>query len=171
VSASVLADVAGWPGYLVRSDGAVFKADGAELRRVPERLDCEGYATVNLRRASEPAYARVKVHRLVAFAFLPPPSCATHQVRHLDGSRTNSHHTNLAWGSVLENAADREAHGRTARGSRNGSAKLCEAQVVEIKRRLRSGEKQTYLAREFGVCIATVNFIATGRKWAWLQAS
>lgn len=58
-----------------------------------------------------------RVHRLVAEAFLPPPSqelittCAAQGhgkvlVRHLDDVKTNNFHRNLAWGTYADNSMD-----------------------------------------------------------------
>lgn len=70
------------------------------------------------------------VHELVALAFLGPPPSAEHEVRHLDGDRTNNRPSNLVYGTAKENAADREAHGRTARGNRNGNSRAARAARV-----------------------------------------
>jgi hypothetical protein len=60
------------------------------------------------------------VHELVAEAFHGP--CPEGQeVRHLNGNRFDNAARNLGYGTALQNAADREAHGRTARGDRNGN--------------------------------------------------
>jgi hypothetical protein len=102
--------------YEVREDGRVFSlrriAVGIrkQLRQAP---DSNGYPSVRI--CKDGKYKRIAVYRLVAARFLPerPPDS---EVRHLDGDRTNSHFTNLAWGSRKDNADDRERHGRTCRG-------------------------------------------------------
>lgn len=53
------------------------------------------------------------VHVLVATAFHGPPPSADSVVRHLDGDSLNCDADNLAWGTVAENVADRQAHGWT----------------------------------------------------------
>jgi hypothetical protein len=53
------------------------------------------------------------------------------QCRHLDGNRSNNRLDNLAWGTPLENGADKARHG-TAKGERNGRAKLTAAKVRRI---------------------------------------
>lgn len=52
-----------------------------------------------------------------------------------------------------------------ARGERNPNAKLTQAQVDEIRRRLASGESRHELAAEFGVTKCNVRFIAVGISW------
>lgn len=45
------------------------------------------------------------------------------------------------------------------------NAKLSKGQAIEIKMRIKGGEKQVYLAREFGVSAGCINAIAKGRTW------
>jgi hypothetical protein len=53
----------------------------------------------------------VGVHRLVAEAFLPPPSRGQNVVRHLDGNPMNNKSGNLAWGTQASCAhRSRPAH-------------------------------------------------------------
>ena len=77
--------------------------------------------------------------------------------------------SNLRWDTHKNNCADKIAHGTAQRGEKHGGSKLKNAQVLEIKRRLKNGESQASLIREFGRCQATINHIATGRQWGWLK--
>lgn len=56
-----------------------------------------------------------------------------------------------------------------ARGERNALAKLTEADVIDIRVRLASGETQRPLARTFGVCQATISEIARGATWRHVE--
>lgn len=55
----------------------------------------------------------VKVHVAVALAFLGPRPEGL-DIRHLDGDPTNAHASNLAYGTKLENEADKWRHGTRA---------------------------------------------------------
>lgn len=111
-----------FPNYAVSDHGRV-------RRIVPDRgrpcgiiaggVDKDGYRHVGLRRDGV-RYCR-RVHRLVCTAFHGPPPSPHHLAAHNDGSRVNNRPDNLRWATTKENHADREAHGRTARGERHGS--------------------------------------------------
>ena len=75
----------------------------------------------------------MKVHVLVCTAFNGSSSDPEMQVRHLDGMPTNNRPSNLRWGTALENAADRELHGRQMRGERSARALLSQAQVNQLR--------------------------------------
>lgn len=53
----------------------------------------------------------VSVHRAVCSAFHGPPPFLGAQVRHQNGRKGNNRETNLRWGTRLDNAVDRMAHG------------------------------------------------------------
>ena len=122
-----------------------------------------GYPQVNLRRngVAHP----MRVHCAVAAAFIGPRPDGC-EVRHLDGNPRNANAENLAYGTPSQNTEDRHRHGTILRRDRHPSARLSEADVVEIKRRLSVGGKQRAIAAEFNVSRTTISAIATGRSWA-----
>lgn len=105
-----------YPGrYLVSSLGRVMGTYGA---RGPARLLAIQPITRNGRTYLKVGMcvgyekARRGVHQLVAECFIGarPSDCT--QTRHLDGNQFNNAYWNLAWGTALDNAADRKRHGR-----------------------------------------------------------
>lgn len=109
------------------------------------------------------------VHRLVALVFHGEPPPGKKQVRHLDGNPGNNRASNLAWGTAIENGADTVRHGRSRPGARNGMAKLTDAIVSDIVRRVKSGERQVAVARTYGLCQSHVSRIISGEHWKHLQ--
>lgn len=112
------------PGYRVTDEGRVFSTEHnwrgygeRELSQLPHK---DGYLTVRL--VIDGKRKRFAVHRLVAAQYLPPRPSDQHEVRHLDGDKTNNRASNLAWGTRKENADDRERHGRTSRGPAHAEA-------------------------------------------------
>lgn len=55
------------------------------------------------------------------------------------------------------------------RGDSHPGAVMTAEIVLSCRRRVRDGETQTALAREYGVTVATMNDAVHGRTWAWLQ--
>lgn len=111
-------------GYSVSADGKVYSASGwrgHELRELQQHTNTHGYLCVHVVERSGKRGRRL-VHQLVAFYFVGPRPSPRHEVRHLDGNKTNNSAANLAWGTRKENAADREAHGRTSRGVAHAAA-------------------------------------------------
>lgn len=72
---------------------------------VRKQLDRYGYHYVPLRLNGRTK--NVKVHRLVAMAFIPNPINKS-DVNHIDGNKQNNHVSNLEWSTVKENV--RHAH-------------------------------------------------------------
>jgi hypothetical protein len=61
--------------------------------------------------------------------------------------------------------ASRRYPERQVRGSRQGSAKLTEAQVIAIREANRQGDSRRSLAQKYGVAIPTIDSIVTRRAW------
>lgn len=77
----------------------------------------------------------------------------------------------LFLGDQALNMRDCAGKGRTTRGEHSRSAKLTEDDVREIRRRYREGGiSQTALAREYGLCQASVHELVSGKTWGHVQA-
>lgn len=79
----------------------------------------------------------------------------------------------LFLGTAADNTADMLEKGRAAGGSLPGklnpSAKLGEEDVKKVKEKLRKGQSQASVAREFGVHTSTIHLIAKGKKWKHIK--
>ena len=125
----------------------------------------------------------VNAHRVVLERKLGRPLAAGMQACHVItcvSTRLCVRPSHLYEGSGAENAADREAQGRTARGDTHGSrtkrsdrprgsahglAKLTEDGVRSIKSRLAAGDTSASIARDYGVTPSTIGSIKLGRCW------
>lgn len=123
-----------------------------------------------------------KVHRLVAFAFIPNNENKP-QVNHIDGICTNNKVENLEWATHSENIdhaiknglfqmeADdalrkRSINKETKKGSLNGCSKLVESQVLEIRSKYNPGVyTRKMLGLEYGVDFTTIKDIVSRRRW------
>lgn len=157
------------------------------LELLPERLftpspNPQGYPQVSLTIGKKRRVARV--HRLVAEAFLSPPSqqlidsCKASglgyvSVNHIDNDVTNSIVSNLEWCNTKHNVDWTVESGRhvtkCTKGIRNVNNVLSDTQVMEILDHLKMGKlSQTEIAELYNVKQITISNIWTGRSWTWL---
>ena len=96
----------GWDGYYATTCGNIISAKGLFPLVLKQHND-RGYAKVCIKRRDGKT-ANLKVHRLVALAFLQAPSKDKYdglrdQVNHIDGDKLNNKLANLEWCSASEN--------------------------------------------------------------------
>lgn len=105
------------------------------------------------------------VSRIVCEHEYGPPPTPKHEAAHNCGKGHEGcvNRKHLRWATHIENMADQLIHGTSNRGERNGSAKLTEAQVLEIRA---ASDTQATIANRFGVSQATVSQIIKLQKWA-----
>lgn len=77
--------------------------------------------------------------------------------------------SHLFLGTPVDNAEDSRAKGRMALGQKSGRAKLNEQQALAIRELVASGERQSVLARRYGVGQDQISRIASGKRWAHLN--
>lgn len=144
----------GWPG--IRVDGGGKFRSGRTLR---QHINRKGYPMVRLYR--DGVSKGRSVHRIVLEAFEGPCPPGM-EARHLNGIRSDARLVNLAWGTKLENEADRKAHDTVPKGESHGGAKLTEADVIEIRA---SSLPTRVLSARFGVSVAAILDVRTRRRW------
>jgi hypothetical protein len=114
---------------------------------------------------------RMQAHRvaLLVAEGLPPDServYAAHApvVCHRSDCAAPAH---LRWATHAENMADKVPDGTENCGTRNGSAKLTDSQVVAIRREYnRGGVTHRVLAAQYAVSSATISDAINGRTWS-----
>lgn len=107
----------------------------------------------------------VKVHVLVLETFIGPRPPG-YESRHLNGDRSDSSLTNLAWGTHAENNEDAMKHGMIRLGERHQRAKLTAEDVKEIRRL--TGVSLSKLGRKFGVSPQHISKLKKRLVWAFL---
>lgn len=180
-----------FPDYAVSSEGRVKRVRPDYRGRSGNVLKqrCDRYAYLTLYRDRKPSV--VLVHRLACKAFHGPSPSPEHEVAHGDGNGLNNRRDNLRWATHVENEADKVVHGtglagrpswvppenrpygarhgrytkpeRTARGERNGLAKLTEAKVIKIRMDSRPRKE---IAADYCISVTMVGFIQRGISWA-----
>lgn len=131
--------------------------------------DLTGYKRVSIYVNGVPTDLRV--HRLVAAAFIPNPENKP-QVNHIDGNKSNNYVGNLEWCTNGENQKhayklglrDSRKNSINARGVKNPNCKLSESDVIDIRNKL-STQSGASLAREYNVSPATISNIRKNKKW------
>lgn len=161
----------GFPDYEASSLGRVKRVTDSGSWKAGRVLNPSvlhaGHHRVDLMRDGRPVHARV--NRLVCEAFHGPAPTLKHHAAHGDGNPGNDRADNLRWATCKQNHADRDLHGRTARGARQGSAKLCDEAVRDIRARLTTGESKQEIADRYGVTRQTIGSIASGVGWRHVQ--
>jgi hypothetical protein len=137
-------------------------------------LDHKGYLRTVIKRNGR--LQTVKIHRLVADAFLPDPK---EQVNHKNFIKTDNHIENLEWMTNAENYAHAKASGRnqpykftsenqpeSLKGESNGQSVLTEEDVREIRRRFKPRVvTREILALEFNVKSSTIKDVVNRKSW------
>lgn len=113
----------------------------------------------------------MKIHRLVAKAFIPNPDNKP-QVNHKDCNKANNRADNLEWVTNQENIDHGKRNGRfkgrSNPGSSNGRAKLTESDIIEIRRTCVKGSREygmVALGEKYGVSSTQINRIVSGESW------
>jgi hypothetical protein len=153
--------------YSVSSWGRVRNDENGQLRKLTKMKRGVGYWIITLKENGKGS--TLYIHHLVSAAF-NGPTPKGEEIRHRDGNCDNNKNTNLIFGTRAQNLADKKIHGTQTRGEKHCTAKLTEAQVLEIRNR---ATKETYenLAKEYGVATMTVWKAATGKTWAHLPGA
>jgi hypothetical protein len=159
--------VTGYSGrYEVSRAGEIRRADGRLVGLIRRK---DGYVLVRL---SGPR-ALLRVHRVVAEAFLPNPDSKPF-VNHLDCNPANNTAQNLEWCTQAENIGYASSLGRMQTdywtGRRSPNAKLTDQQAQEIRIQYASGGASwAFLADQYGVGKRTIGKIIKGQSYAPVQ--
>jgi hypothetical protein len=144
--------VPGYAGYSVSDDGAIRGPRGAlrPMARATGHLFVLPYRR-----------GRLYVHVAVLTAFVGPRPVGQ-EARHLNGVSSDNRLTNLAWGTRLQNAADRQLHGDEPHGDAKPNARLTSAQALAIRDDTRPSRE---VGAAYGVSHTAVLRIRRGEKW------
>lgn len=122
-----------------------------------------GYGLFRVRRP-DGSWLTVRAHRFLykrIFGELPK----TMEILHSCDVRRCIALQHLSPGTRQQNVEDAMQKDRHSRGERNGHARLTAQDVIEIRRRCASGEKQSAIARAFDTDQGTVSRIVNRKRW------
>jgi hypothetical protein len=124
----------------------------------------QGYGSFSLDGAGRRAHQ-------VAWELFRGPRPAGLFVRHVRcANRACVNPDHLELGDAAENMADTVRDGHATTGHRQPRSVLTEAMVGEARRRVRSGEQISSVARSICVGERTLASAVAGRTWAWLTS-
>jgi hypothetical protein len=153
--------IPGYSKYAASYDGVLWSCHGKfgtwhrmNLFRDPVK----GYLYVFMRKDDEPRSKHRDVHTLILEAFIGPRPPGM-QCCHKDGNPLNNRLDNLRWDTPSSNSRDTVRHGRC------NFVKLTPSDVKSIRYLLATKAKRKRIAHMFGVSLACIKGIATGRNW------
>lgn len=130
-------------------------------RIMKQRKDKDGYLLVTL---FNNCPTSMKVHRLVAMAFISNPENKP-QVNHIDGNKLNNCLKNLEWNTSKENVNHAVNNGlKIIHGEFNPKSVLKEKEVLEI-RAIGKKISNAKLSKTYGVCTTTISAIKLNKTW------
>lgn len=161
--------------YLIGDDGSVWSTrtgcrwGHANLRKEPMRMKSslrEGYPSVNLLDDNGKKHWKT-IHLLVLETFVGPrPPCM--EGAHNDGIPINCNITNLRWDTAINNNHDKYKHGTMSIGTKNGCARLTEANVMEIRALALKGFTPKMLKDRYPVDVVNIRRSMRGESWQHL---
>ena len=159
-------DIQGYEGlYQVSNLGRVKNLKRNKILK--SIISSQGYITRQLYKNKIPK--NVRIHRLVAEAFIPNPENKP-QVNHIDGNKTNNCVSNLEWVNQCENMQHAVKNNLFTRlyGENARYRKLTNDAVLYIRKHYIKRDRlfgATALALKFGVSIGMISYIASGKSW------
>ena len=144
-----------FPNYYVSEDGRVFVKlnrlmDGDFCNEIAHVIQRHGYVDYVIN-DSTGRRRHKSAHRLVAELYIPNPNNLP-EVNHDDENKQNNHKSNLGWMTHKDNIRHSSKLGKWQ--------KLNKEQQEEVIKRLRAGDKQADIAKNFGVFQTTISRIA-----------
>lgn len=158
--------IPGFPKYFASACGEIYALRKNDLMK--QTTSSKGYRTVGLYPDSKSKAVRTMVARAVLYAWIGIPPEGMHAA-HLDGIKSNNHLENLKWVTAEENESHKALHGTKAHGSRQGSSKLTEADVIAIRNDfVRINPRRSNieaLAKKYKVSGALIRGIISRKAW------
>lgn len=157
-----------WPAYRVGTDGSVWsrwkrpRLGYGDWKRLKCKRSKDGYATFCVY-DGKGTRKSLRVSNTMLRIFKGPPPSRKHECLHKDGDNSNNSLTNLKWGTRLDNAKDREKHGKTAINMKHGKTKI---PIQDVRRLMSLKGKQSAksTAEQFNLSQQYVGQLWNGKR-------
>jgi len=150
-----------YPDYEIYSEGYVVSPRGKVLKVIKDRA---GYCFVTMK-DSEGVYKKVRLHRIVAKAFIENQNDLP-EVNHKDGDKSNNSVANLEWVTSKQNKKHAWANNLYKNKTENHyAAVLTNTEVRKICEMLENGVSNTDIANHFDIDKSIVAHIKAGDTW------
>jgi hypothetical protein len=166
IDAEIWRDVPGFDGYQASNAGRIRSNAFGYWRVSKAKANHGGYITTHVKKNGQ--NVTVRVHALVALAWIGPSSDRI--VNHKDGIKTNNAPENLEYVTSEENNSHARETGLwhpppPKRGENNGRSRFTEDDIRAMRKRWRSGDSQTAIAKDFNCHKGVVSTIVRGCTW------
>lgn len=153
-----------FPNYIINKEGKVInRKTGTAVKAIRHIL----YNHPEVRLWKENTTRLLKVHRLLAIAFIPNPE-NKREVNHIDGNRMNHSLKNLEWNTRSENQKHAYNNGLSGghfeKGAKHRFRKLSLEDIYEIRGRRAAGEKVRLIAPDYNIGVGQVYGVCTKRQ-------
>lgn len=137
-------EIQGFENYLITEDGRVFSKNRNRFMSLVHHSD--GYWSIGLR--SNGISKSLKVHRLVAFAYIPNP-LNRNEINHIDGNKKNNHVSNLEWSTRSENVKHAFDTGLRIPNNHRFNKKVLDTMTGKIYDRMKDAAKAIGISESY----------------------
>lgn len=131
-------------------------------RILKTRIGPDGYCVAFLSYSCKVKAKRI--HAIVLEAFIGPRPLGM-QANHKNGIKTDNQPKNLEWVTLRENIAHATRNGLVPSGENHWNSKLKERHILEIRKRIQTGQTQGKIAAIYKVNRRTISKIGTRKAW------
>lgn len=148
--------------YSISSYGRVRNNDTNTMMTITTQPS--GYQAVTFRSRPNNFRKTIRVHRLVAIAFIHNDNKDTHtEVNHKYGNKSDNHAWNLEWVTPKSNLKHAKDTGLNSNyGETHGNSKLTNVQAEEIRKSVGTCEE---IGNQYGVSAATISIIRNSKRY------
>lgn len=153
------------PIYEVNSEGVV---RNTSLGKINKPFIRNGYYSVKL--WNKGVSRNFLVHRLISIYFIENKDNKPY-INHKDANKLNNSITNLEWCTPKENFNHAKGLGliKETRGEDVGGCKLTESNVLDIVKRINSGESFGQISKDYNITRSAITRISMGKNWKHLD--